>query len=194
MIKKLLSLNTGKKNWRSYFIPHTSYTARRRGFTLLETIFYTAGLLILLAVIITFIYFMFDWYQRVTIAPRADRIGVGLVQRITKDLRSGTHVNSAQSFFGVSNGALSFDANVNSGSVTKYFVWGANRLIYQENGGTITYISPSDINISRFLVNSTTTPQSQGIRFDIDITYTSRATGSVTKTYSGFAILRQSYE
>ncbi|MEN9524193.1 MAG: hypothetical protein RL536_262 [Candidatus Parcubacteria bacterium] len=166
---------------------------KNRGFTLVETIFYTFGLIILLGAMSAFMYYMYDWYQRTTVGPRTDRIGVSLVDRIAKDIRSGTAINSGQSSFATNNGVLSFDANVNSTILTKRFALTNNRLTYQEAGVPISYLSPSDINVTRFYVVSTSTPVSKGIKFDIDLTYLTRANGSTTQTYSGFVILRQSY-
>jgi Tfp pilus assembly protein PilV len=170
-----------------------SIPTNTRGFTLIETLFYMVGLLILLAAMTSFLYYMYDWYQRSTVVPRMDRIGVNVVDTLVKDIRSGTTVNGAQSSFGITQGALSFAATVGAGTVTKYFSLNSGRLVYQENGGAIAYISPTDVSISRFYVMATSTPLSEAVKFDVDITYSLR-TGSTTRTYSGFTVLRQSYE
>ncbi len=165
----------------------------QRGYTMVETLFYAAGMLVLLAVMTTFLYYMYDWYRNVTIEPHADRAGVQLVDKIIKDIRTGTAINSGQSAFNTTNGALSLSTLVSGAAVTKYFAVSNGRLTYQQNGGTVSYLSPTDVTISRFYITSTSTAISQGIRFDIDISYRLR-TGTSTRTYSGFTLLRQSYD
>ncbi|MEK7609957.1 MAG: hypothetical protein AAB470_02465 [Patescibacteria group bacterium] len=164
----------------------------QKGFTLIETLFYTAGLVLLIGAMITFMFYMFNWYNNVTIVPRVDRVGVNLVDKIIKDIRSGTLTNLAQSSLNTTNGTLSINANVNGVIVTKYFAINNNRLIYQVDGGTISYITPADMTISRFYITSDSTPVSQAVHFDIDINFNTRG-GQQTKTYSGLAVLRQSY-
>jgi type II secretory pathway pseudopilin PulG len=166
----------------------------KRGFTLIETLFYIVGLLVLLAAMTGFMYYMYDWYQRTTISPRIDRIGVSMVDKIAKDLRSGTSINVAQSSFGINNGVLDFNYYFSTSQLyIKHIALEGNRITYKDGPSATAFLSPSNVYVTRFLVVSTSTPVSKGIKFDIDITYVLRSTGSTTKTYSGFAILRQSY-
>jgi len=164
----------------------------KRGFTLIETVFYTAGLLLLVAAMVTFMIYMYNWYNNVTIIPRADRAGVNMVDKIVKDLRSGEAVNLAGSSFESVTGALSIDAVVGGATVTKYFSLDNGKITYKENSGTTQNISPGGMTVSRFYINSTSTPISEAIRFDIDISFNTK-TGLQTKTYTGLAVLRQSY-
>ena len=165
----------------------------KRGFTLVETLFYAAGLVVLILAMSGFLYYMYDWYQSVTIAPRIDRIGVSLVDKIVKDIRSGTSV-AGSSLFNNNNGYITINTVVNTSNFTKYFALNNGTLTYQYNDGATSYISPSGVTISRFYLTSTSTAVSKGIKFDIDISYRLRATGTSTRTYSGFGIMRQSYE
>ncbi|MDQ2933059.1 MAG: hypothetical protein M3Q80_01625 [bacterium] len=164
----------------------------KKGFTLVETLFYTAGLVVMLMVMGAFLYYMYDWYQKVTLGPRVDRIGINTIDKVIKDIRSGDTVNVSQSVLNSATGTLSLATFVNSVSVTKTIAVSNYRLTYRENLGVVQYLTPADLYITRFYVTSTSTPVSEGVKFDIDIAFGSR-NGTTTQTYSGFSILRQSY-
>ncbi len=163
------------------------------GFTLIELVIYTAGMVALLAVISGLIVFMYTTYRDTTIGPRVDRIGVSVTDRVTKDIRTGVSFNTGESQFGVATGALSLNAQSGETLLTKYIALQSGRLIYQEDDGDILYLTPEDLSVSSFNLTSISTPVSEAIRFSIGIDYTSRG-AQTTRTYSGVSILRHSYE
>lgn len=170
-----------------------NYNKNKKGFTLVETLFYIAGLVLLLAVITTIFLYMYDWYRAVTIPPRVDRVGSILIDKISRDIHTSELINSAQSSFNTTNGALSITGIVDSISVTKKFSLSNGYLAYQQDSGSTSYLSPNGMTVSRLYFISTSTPISSAVHFDIDIAYKTKQ-GTTTKTYSGFSILRQSYE
>jgi Tfp pilus assembly protein FimT len=164
-----------------------------KGFTLVETLVYIAGLALLLAVLSTIFIYMYDWYRAVTIVPRVDQAGSTLVDRITRDLRTGESINLGQSALNTANGALSVTGTIDSNQVTKRFSLSNGYLSYEENGSAPSNLSPNGMTVSRLYFTNVTSPESSAVKFDIDITYNTKQ-GSTTKTYGGFVILRQSYE
>ncbi len=166
---------------------------KKRGFTLVETLFYIAGLVVLLLVIATLLFYMYEWHRNMTIAPRVDRVGISLVDKIVRDIRASGTINSAQSSFNTTNGSFSITGTVNSTSVTRKFSLSNGYLTYQQDTGAISYLSPNGMTVTRLYLTSTSSPISSAIKFDIDIAYKTKQ-GTTTKTYSGFSILRQSYE
>lgn len=167
-------------------------TKKQRGFTLVETLLYTAGLLVLLGAIVSFLFYLNDWYRNATLEPRADRAGIELIDKIIKDVRAGEIV-AGDSVLGSDNGTLSLSGYTNGLPITRYFTLNNGRIEYQENGGATDEISPADMTVSRFRLVQLTTPLSSGIHVDIDISFKAK-TGTTTKTYSGFSMLRHSYE
>jgi hypothetical protein len=65
--------------------------------------------------------------------------------------------------------------------------------MYQENDGSLVPLTPDDMTVSRFLLSHITTPISEAVRFELEITFTTDD-GAETRTFTGLAILRQSYD
>lgn len=163
-----------------------------RGFTLVETIFYAAGLVVLLGAMTGFLYYMYDWYRNVTIAPRADRVGTATVDRMVREIRTASSMNVAGSVFNSSNGVISVTVSTSTGNTTKVFALNNNCVTYVINSGASECLSSSDITVSALYINRITTPISQAVRIDLRITYQTKS-GPQTRDYVGLAILRASY-
>ncbi|MDO8430363.1 MAG: hypothetical protein Q7S72_00010 [Candidatus Taylorbacteria bacterium] len=166
---------------------------KKRGFTLVETLFYIAGLVLLLLVISTILLYMYDWYRVVTIGPRVEQVGLTLVDKITRDIHGSGVIDTAQSSLNTTNGALALTGTLDSVPVTRRFSLLNGCVAYQQNGGVATCLSPNGMTVTRLLFIQADTPISTAVKFDIDIAYRTKQ-GTTTKIYSGFAILRQSYE
>jgi hypothetical protein len=164
-----------------------------KGFTLLEVIFYVLGTLLVLSVLSFSIIHMYRFYKDLTIVPRADRIGTNLVDRIVKDIRTGKSVDLSASELEIPTGSITINSIENSTDLIKYFQLNSGRIIYQENGGTIEYLSPNDMSVSKLYLTQILTPISQAIRVEIQITF-ERAGEQIIRTYSGISILRRTYE
>src|SRR3989344_741702 len=67
------------------------------------------------------------------------------------------------------------------------------RITYTENDGPPRELTPADITVSRLLLTYLTSPVSEGVRIELELTYEMQGLAR-TKTYTGFAILRHSYE
>ena len=168
-------------------------TKTNKGFTVIELLVYTAGMVILLIAISTILFYFYDWYRLTTAPARADRVGVALVDRIVKDIRTGTSINLGQSQLNTPTGSLSITAHVSGADVTKYFEVINERVHYSENGSAAIQLSPGPLSVSRFYFAQITTPISQAIRVEVDITFNTKD-GTETRSYNGVAILRHFYE
>ncbi|HTK33205.1 MAG TPA: hypothetical protein VL335_01510 [Candidatus Paceibacterota bacterium] len=169
-----------------------STITKQRGFTLLETLVYAGGLVLLLVAMLTLLAATYDWYRTATVGSHVDSVGITVSDHIVKSIRSGQSVNAAGTAFGTTLGSLSLSAQANSVQLTKQYTISNGRLTYQENSGTIQYLTPSDVTISRFYLTNISTPISTAIHFDIDITFNLKGVNQ-TRTYSGAAIMRNSY-
>ncbi|MES3031412.1 MAG: hypothetical protein V4697_03310 [Patescibacteria group bacterium] len=166
---------------------------KKRGFTLIETLFYIVGVILFLFVISALFIYMYSWYRRVTIDPRVDHAGIVLVDTLVRGIRGGETVNLGQSSLATNNGALSLTGTVNLVDITKRFSLSNGRVLYEQTSSPSSYISPSGMTVSRMYFTNLTSPLSSAVKFDIDISYAVKGS-TITKTYSGFAILKQSYE
>lgn len=171
----------------------TKIKKANKGFTLVELLIYTAGLIVLVVVLVMLIVQLYGLYRQITIVPRADRVGLIVTDRIVKDIRSGRSVDLGQSDLGVADGQLYMTTNVSGTSVSKFFDLSGGRITYQEDGGTISFLSPDDMTVTKFQFDHVTTDISDAIRVEIDITF-QNGNKTVVKEYQGFATLRHSYE
>ncbi len=165
---------------------------RQRGFTLVETLVYAAGLVILLGAMTGFLYYMYDWYRTVTIAPRNDRVGVVLVDRIARDIRASASINVASSVFSTTSGAISVTSTATPVATTTTITLSNGRITYKINSGSVQYLSPPDVTVSSLYMTQITTAISTAVKIDVELSYSTRA-GIQKRTYTGLAILRQSY-
>lgn len=167
---------------------------KQKGFSLVETLVYAAGTALLIGLIVSALFYTYVWYGRSAVTARIDQIGETTANRITNEMRSAISFDSAQTTFNVSNGNLKISSKVSTTTtVTKTISISNGRLTYKENAGASTFLTPSDITISRFELTKATTTVSTGIRFMIDITYSTKE-GQASSTYSGYAIFRNSYQ
>lgn len=165
----------------------------QKGFSTIELLMYSAGMLIVLSAIIYMLFQMYTVYEHLITKPRVDRVGVAIIDRITKDIRSGDSIDLAQSQFGVTTGNLTINTLETETSVIKKFNYAEGRVTYQESGGDINFLTPEDISVSRLYFTQATSSVSHAVRVELDITY-ELDNEMHTNTYTGFSILRHSYE
>ncbi|MES2314661.1 MAG: hypothetical protein V4524_01860 [Patescibacteria group bacterium] len=169
-----------------------SIIIKNKGFTLLETIIYAAGLILLLGAMLTLLFTTYNWYRNATIGSRVDQVGTTLADRIERDIRTGQSIDTTNTAFATSSGTLSLNALVNSSNIVKRYALTSGRISYQENSGALQYLSPTDITVTRFYLKDILTGVSEAVKFNIDITYSTK-TGTTTRTYSDVSIMRNSY-
>lgn len=166
---------------------------KKSGFTLIELVIYMAGLLAIGSVLILMIVQFYGLYREIIAVPRADRSGLILVDRITKEIRSAAAIDVINSQFNTIDGVLTLTVVENEVSSEKTFYVQDGIVMLEEEGETPISLSTSDFNVSNFNFNFVPTDVSQGIRFSLELEFDSRD-GLQTKQYTGFSILRESYE
>src|SRR4051812_42663126 len=80
---------------------------KKRGFTLVEILVYTAGVILIVGVIGSMLFYTYQWYGTVAIPSRVDELGISLADRMANDIRAGQTINSGGNTFGALTGALS---------------------------------------------------------------------------------------
>lgn len=165
----------------------------QKGFTLLELLIYVAGMLALGAVMIVLIVQFYGLYKEIVSIPRSDRAALLVIDRLTKDLRAGDDIDSIESDFLTPNGAIEFASLDNGDTTTKRYFLENGVVKYQENGGPEQVITPKDLYVSNFNLALVATDVSKAVRISMEIQFQANG-GTTTKAYSGFAILRESYE
>jgi hypothetical protein len=176
----------------------TSFTAIRasksRGFTLVETIIYVISAILLVGAIGGLMYYMYGWYGTATIIPRTDQAGTTLVDRIVRDVRSGTSINASGTSLGTTLGSISLTSSPNGTNVTKAYAVSNGRATYSQNGAAAAYITPSQMTVSQLKFTEIDAGSiSKSIRVDLQLTYSMRS-GTSTRSYTGLAVMRNSYQ
>jgi hypothetical protein len=165
---------------------------RQHGFTLLETLIYAVGLILLLGAIFGLLTYTYNWYRSATIGSHVDAVGMGVTDHIVRSIRSGQSSNASGSSFGTTTGALSITAYVNSATIIKQYGLSGGRITYKENSGTTQYLTPVDVYVTKLYFNDIVTGISEGVRFTIDISYWNK-TSTSTRTYTSVGVMRNSY-
>ena len=170
----------------------TNLNKTQKGFTLVELLIYAAGLLVIGSIIVVLLVQFYAIYREMVAAPRADRTALLIVDRITKEIRSADHINLVQSQFQNINGVLTLETYQDNQPITKKFFVEEGVAYYEEDGETDP-ISSKDLTISNFSFEYLPTPVSESVRFVMEIQYQVN-NATETKSYTGFTILRESYE
>lgn len=166
--------------------------SKNKGFTLVETLIYAVGMVLLLGVIASLVYYMYNWYQYATISSKVDQVGLTIMDRVVKDIRTGKDIDFGQSVFNNANGVIDVDAKVGGSIISKKFSVQNQRIMYQENGGTAEYLTPPNMSITSFYLKNITASTSKSVHIDLQITFNTRS-GTNTHSYSGLSVLRSSY-
>lgn len=159
---------------------------------MVETLIYVIGAVLLVGAIVTILTNMYRWYDRVTLIPRVDQAGVTLIDRMIREIRTGSIINDGLSSFDSEIGSISMESKVDGATKTKYLGVQSGRLFYQENNGTPVYISSPELSVTKFILKKIDTPISSAVRIEIELTYLLRGVGA-TRVYSGLAITKNSY-
>ncbi len=172
----------------------TINTSKHQGFSLIELVVYVSGLTILTAVMVLIIIQFYTLYKEIIAVPRADRAGLLVVDRITKEIRSGDQLDTLNSQFNTTSGVIEFDVTEEDDSITDKRFYVENGVVkYSEDGGSGESLTPKDLHVSNFNFTFVPTSVSQAVKFDMEFQFMTR-NGTETKAYTGFSILRESYE
>jgi hypothetical protein len=166
--------------------------ARNGGFTLVETLTYSFGMLVILGGIVAFIFYLYQWYRSATIPTRTDAAALALMSQIATDLRAANALNDGASAYGTANGRISMTSTVSPNSTTTVYALESGRMKEQVNSAATSTISAGDIWISSFRLTKLATSNATAVRIELGIDYFLKGATS-TNTYSDLAVLRQSY-
>lgn len=164
--------------------------ASQNGFTLVEVLVYIVVLTVIVGAMSYFVAQTYKLYAVTLESARADSVGVSINNRLAREIRSGASVTTGESTFGTPNGILTIET---TDGVTKRFELSDGRILYTEDGGVPTPLTPEEVTVSAFELSQIITPVSYAVRYTVSITYPGDD-GPTVHTYTGAAILRQSYE
>ena len=172
----------------------SSIIKRQKGFTLVETLIYAAGTVLLIGVIVGLLVYVFKWYSVATISPRVDQVGVSVADRIMSDIRAASSTNSGASSFGVTNGAVSLNTIISTTTAaTVHYSLSNGQIVVTVGNGSAQYLTPPNMYVSALQFDQITTVVSTAVHFKVSIDYSVHGSTS-TNIYNGLGILRNSYQ
>ena len=163
-----------------------------KGFSVVELLVYTVSMTLVLGAVTFAAVQVYGFYASAIVESRADRDLSTLMQVLASEIRAGSAIDQSSSVFNSAFGQLAIDARSGTTHIERVFRVEDGRIIFSEDGSEV-YLTPEDMNISKFLFTQIVTPVSYAVRYEVDVTY-EKDGETVTKTYPGLAILRHSYE
>ena len=176
--------------------PHTSYfvlhTSRRRGFTLVEALVYTAVLAIVAGIVVEILVGMTRASARVQLARRINHSAQISLERLTREIRNAQSVNGASSIFNTHPGRLSLTTLNALGLPTTIEFSLTSTTLQVTEGSSVSNLTPKNVDVTNLVFRPFNSTNSQGIKVELEL---SAAQGRATRTemfYTG-AVLRGSY-
>jgi type II secretory pathway pseudopilin PulG len=165
------------------------YPENNRGYTLVEMAIYVAILAIFSATIVNTI-LSFSWSYRTLLALRmVDNTGIDAMERVSRDIRSATSVDTGNSTLGTSPGVLTLVATMNGVSTTTKFYLQNGIIKVDVNGTYSGPLSVSGSTITNLVFTKLVNGVSNAVKVDMTV---QGVVGPITKvkTYHTTVILR----
>lgn len=164
---------------------------KERGYSLVEMLVYVSLLSLFSLTIIHTILSFTQSYRTVLALRLVDNTGIDAMERITRDIRAASVIDTSNSTFGSSPGVLALVATANAVSTTTKFYIQGGVLKVEVNGAYSGPLSVAGSAITSLTFTSLSSGASSAVRVDMTVRGT---VGPVTqtKTYHDTVILRGS--
>ena len=163
-----------------------------KGFSLVEMLIYIAILVMMLMVIINMLYIISSSGRRLTSSRNIENSGAILFERITREIRNSTSVDSANSTFDTSPGVLVLNqTDLNSNAHSVKFIISSNTVHVLDNGTDQGPLTGIDTKVTNLVFSRITSTSSQAIRIQVTL-QSGTSTAYKSKNFYSTTILRGS--
>ncbi len=163
------------------------------GFTMVETLFYLAFMVILLGVVIALVISLTKTYQTIQATKNLESSAIFSLERISRDIRNASSVNVAQSTLATSTGALTLNTTDVSGNPqTIKFYLSNNRISVDSSGSYVGPLTLNGVNVNNLEFRLSTSTNSQAIKIILGLSSTV-GTASTSRNFYTTIVLRGSY-
>lgn len=152
-----------------------------RGMSLIEMLVYVAVLALIFVLVISTIVSFTKSYKDVAANRRAERAGIDVLERISREIRDADSITVAQSTFGSNPGALTLVKTSGGTSTTTRFYIDAGVAKVDVNGTYSGPLTSSRVSVTELYLYRLTNSNTEAVKIDLTVQGTS---GSVTKTKS----------
>jgi prepilin-type N-terminal cleavage/methylation domain-containing protein len=164
----------------------------KKGFSLVEMLFYLAILSLLLLVVINCVVIIVSSYRNVRAEQTIENSAVAAMDRITEEIRNAVSVDSLNSTLGSSPGILSLNTATTSPAQIK-FDGSTSTLAVYEDGSYSGPLFSGEARVKSLIFRSISTTTSSAIRIELEVE-SGTSTSYVSKKFYDTAILRGSYQ
>ncbi len=171
----------------------------KRGFSILESLVYVAILSVMLIAVINAMQLLASSYRGIKSLRSVEVAAINSMDRIIRETRSATSVNTAQTTFNVNlaqSTSTAFTLNgldASSTAVTIQFYVSGSRLMLKENGITLGPLTPGNVAVTSLVFRSYSTTTSSAVKVEMIIDTASSSGVTTSKNFYGTAVLRGSY-
>lgn len=186
-IKPLRVLNSG------YSGINSGHLERVKGFSLVETLLYTAVLSLVLLVVAETTIAVIRSTRTLRVAWRIERDAGFALERMVREIRDAESVNLGQSVLGAHPGALALNTTNTSGEARAVLFSLTNGALYlTEDGVVVGPLSSEEVTVSNLIFRHILTGHSEGVK--IELALSSGSGGALrTENFYATAVLRDSY-
>ena len=163
------------------------------GFTIIELLIYTGILVLLMAVVVSTLLALSRSYRTVTVSQQIDSAASVSLDRMVREVRGASSVDTAQSVLSTSPGQLTLDTiDVHGVTTTVQFLLSGYSLHIKEGGIDIGPLTPTSTRVTSLIFRKITTAQSQAVKIEMTID-SGTSTDYRSQNFYGTAVLRRSY-
>lgn len=169
---------------------------KNSGTSLAEAMVYVAILIVIFAGIVRGVFMLSSSYRNVKTYRAIESSAVTSMDRMIREIRNATSVNTAQTAYGISSGSLalnSLNASGTASSVRFFVSTSTSRLFLEENGVNVGPLTPSSVIVSNLTFRSFATSTSAAVKIEMTIASASSSSVYFSKNFYGTAVLRGSY-
>ncbi len=162
----------------------------RRGATLMEMLVYLAILTIFVLSMAEMTITISQTFRAVKVAKDVESAAVSAMERMTRDVRSATSINTASSTLSSSPGVLQL--NESSAPTVVKFYTSSGSLLVDESGVYIGPLIPDDVSVTNLVFTQITTANTKAVKIELQL-QSNFAGVTTTKNFYSTVGLRQSF-
>ena len=171
-----------------FITPHST-----RGFSLVETLLYTAILSLVLLIVAGTVIAVIRSSGNLRTAQLIERDAGFVLERMVREIRDAQSVNVGASILGAHPGKLLLNTTTVSGGVrTAEFYLDNGVLYFKEDGAVVGPLGSAQTTVSNLVFRHIATSRSDGVKIELTLT---SGTGSAARSENFYAtaVLRDSY-
>jgi len=171
----------------------TRFTTKQKGMSIIEALFYMAILVLLVSVTVATLVSLSSTYRNLRSFEAVNESAQSALERIVRELRGATSVDTMLSTLGSSPGDLYLDSLDEDGATTtlEFFV-SAQTIRVKEAGADVGPLTAADVRVTNLIFRRMATTSSVAVKVEMTLE-SGTSTHYISKNFYSTAVLRGSY-